>query len=201
MFQDEDIHKKSSFRNSKSAVCLNRSHFEPVELVFQQRLCAGSSLNYSVCALFDFRFLLSLWKFTTWQKRCLVVMYLIFFHDLDLYTWGFEPHHFSFGCQRNLFSSIMPIPNSCPNDRLTMLYRIQHGLVDIHSDSYLQQSDRRTRGEHRLYQERTGSETYSYSFFPRTIRDWNMLPSRTTSAPTLEGFRANLAVCHPVSSY
>ena len=57
------------------------------------------------------------------------------------------------------------------NDRLTMLYRIQHGLVDLHPDSYLQQSDRRTRGEHRLYQKRIGSETYSYSFFPRTIRD------------------------------
>ena len=28
------------------------------------------------------------------------------------------------------------------NHRLTMLYRIQHGLVDIHPDSYLQQSDR-----------------------------------------------------------
>ena len=26
------------------------------------------------------------------------------------------------------------------NDRLTMLYRIQHGLVDVHPDSYLQQS-------------------------------------------------------------
>ena len=87
------------------------------------------------------------------------------------------------------------------NDRLTMLYRIQHGLVDIQPDSYLQQSDRRTRGEHRLYQERIRSETYSYSFFPRTIRDWNMPPSGTTSAPTLEGFRASLTVCHPVSSY
>ena len=95
----------------------------------------------------------------------------------------------------------IPFQTRRRNDRLTMLYRIQHGLVDIHSDSYLQQSDRRTRGEHRLYQIRTGSETYSYSFFQRTIRDWNMLPSRTTSAPTLEGFRTNLAVCHPVSSY
>ena len=84
------------------------------------------------------------------------------------------------------------------NDRLTMLYRIQHGFVNIHPDSYLQQSDRRTRGEHRLYQERIGSETYSYSFFPRTIRDWNMLHSGTTSAPTLEGFKANLTVWHPV---
>ena len=84
------------------------------------------------------------------------------------------------------------------NDRLNMLYRIQHGLVDIHPDSYLQQSDRQTRGEHRLYQEKTGSETYSYSFFPRTIRDWNMLPSGTTSAPTLEGFRAK-PCCLPPS--
>ena len=30
-----------------------------------------------------------------------------------------------------------------------MLYRIQHGLVDIQPDSYLQKSDRRTSGEHK----------------------------------------------------
>ena len=107
------------------------------------------------------------------------------------------------GCVTGMVNKLQweSLETSRRNDRLTMLYRIQHGLVDIHPDSYLQQSDRRTRGEHRLYQERTGSETYSYSFSPRTIRDWNMLPSRTTSAPTLEGFRANLAVCQPVSSY
>ena len=78
------------------------------------------------------------------------------------------------------------------NAQLTMLYRIQHGLVNIQPDRYLQHSERRTRGEHRLSQERIGSETYSNSFFPRTIRDWNMLPSGTTSAQLLEGFRQTL---------
>ena len=87
------------------------------------------------------------------------------------------------------------------NDRLTMLYGIQHELVNIQPDRYLKHSDRRTRGEHRLYQERIGSETYSYSFFPRTIRDWNMLPSGTTSVQSLEEIRANLTFCHPVSHY
>ena len=84
------------------------------------------------------------------------------------------------------------------NDRLTMLYRIQHGLVDIHPDSYLQQSDRRTRGEHRLFEERIGSETYSYSFFPRTIRDWNMLPSENNISADTGGIQGK-PYCLPPS--
>ena len=105
------------------------------------------------------------------------------------------------GCVSNMVNQLQweSLESRRRTDRLMMLYKIQNGLVDIQPDSFIQQSDRRTRGEHRLYQERIGKESYNNSFFPRTIRDWNMLPSQTTSAPTLEGFRANLTVCYPVS--
>ncbi|CAG2240211.1 unnamed protein product [Mytilus edulis] len=53
-------------------------------------------------------------------------------------------------------------------------------------------TDLRTRGIGRFYQERTKSETYGQSFFPKTIRDWNQLPAKTTSADSIEGFRAAL---------
>ena len=80
------------------------------------------------------------------------------------------------------------------SSRLQMLYKIQHGLVDINKDSYMKQSDSRTRGANRLFQERTTHEVYYNSFFLRTIRDWNQLPLHVISANSLGEFRAGLAV-------
>ena len=79
------------------------------------------------------------------------------------------------------------------SSRLQILYKIQHGLVDMNKDSYMKQSDSRTRGANQLFQERTTHEVYN-SFFPRTIRDWNQLPLQVISANSLEEFRAGLAV-------
>ena len=78
------------------------------------------------------------------------------------------------------------------NNRLGMLFKIQHGEVDIDKDQYLIPNDNRTRGKDRFFQERTKHDSYGQSFFPRTIRDWNQLPTQTTSATTVEGFRAAL---------
>ena len=80
------------------------------------------------------------------------------------------------------------------SSRLQMLYKIQHGLVDINKDSYMKQGDSRTRSASRLFQERTTHEVYYNSFFPRTIRHWNLLPLHVISANSLEEFRAGLAV-------
>lgn len=73
-----------------------------------------------------------------------------------------------------------------------MLFKIQHGLIDIERQQYIIPNDSRTRGIGRFYQERTKTETYGQSFFPKTIRDWNQLPAKTTSADSIEGFRAVL---------
>ena len=66
------------------------------------------------------------------------------------------------------------------SNRLCMLYKIKNGLIDIDSHQYIQANDSRTRGKDRLYQERTSSEAFGNSFFPKTIRDWNQLPANTT---------------------
>lgn len=78
------------------------------------------------------------------------------------------------------------------HDRLSMLYKMQHGLVDIPTDRYLSVSDSRTRGSSRFFQERITDTTYSNSFFPKTVRDWNRLPSRVVAAASLEEFRSLL---------
>lgn len=78
------------------------------------------------------------------------------------------------------------------NARLCMLHKIKHNLIDINKDEYLTPNDRRTRGADRYFQERTNCNIYAQTFFPKTIRDWNRLPASTTSANTVEGFRAAL---------
>ena len=78
------------------------------------------------------------------------------------------------------------------DSRLSMLYRIDHQLVDVKKETYLQSGDSKTRGSHKFYQERITSEVYGNSFFPRTVRDWNRLPHTVTAAETLEEFSGSL---------
>ena len=75
------------------------------------------------------------------------------------------------------------------NDRLTMLYKVSHGLVGINGAEYLTHSDnRRTRGSHQFKYQRQHIrlDVHKYSFFNRTIPEWNELPDETTSAPSLD---------------
>ena len=82
-----------------------------------------------------------------------------------------------------------------------MLYRIQHGLVDIPKEKYLHSRDSRTRGQHRFFQERIYDDNYKNSFFPRTVRDWNQLPARVVLATSLEEFRSLLRGRSTSSNY
>ena len=77
-------------------------------------------------------------------------------------------------------------------DRLTTLYKIWHGLVDMDTGDVLRLNDRRIRGQQRLYQPTANVKVYKDSFFPRTIQDWNRLPAVVTDSPTIEEFRAGL---------
>ena len=37
------------------------------------------------------------------------------------------------------------------------------------------------------------TEIYKYSFFPRTVKDWNMLTESAVSSKTVEGFKAAIS--------
>ena len=69
-------------------------------------------------------------------------------------------------------------------DRLTTLFKIQHGLVELDTD-VVYPGDKRTRGQHRLYQPAAKLSIYKNSFFPRTMREWNRLPTSVTDTTTI----------------
>ena len=62
--------------------------------------------------------------------------------------------------------------------------------MEVQPAIYYTSGDNRTRGGHRLRQIRATKEVYNNSFFPLSIRDWNLLPDTVAAAPTLEEFRA-----------
>ena len=77
--------------------------------------------------------------------------------------------------------------------RLVMLYKIYHDLVDINWRDYLTPHSSSTRGHSsRFYIPHTSSSTYTSSFFPRTIRDWNNLPVDPAVYLSLDAFKAAL---------
>jgi len=87
--------------------------------------------------------------------------------------------------------------------RLIMLFKIKHWLVDFpEASSIVKSNDRRTRGSQRLFQPFTNVTVHKQSFFPRTIWDWNNLPTSTSDITDIEAFKAALhtAVAAPPMS-
>ena len=73
--------------------------------------------------------------------------------------------------------------------RLVMMFKICHDLVDIERSTYLTPGDSRTRGAMKFLQPTATREVYNSSYFPRTIRDWNGIPSSVRTAKNIEAFR------------
>ena len=102
------------------------------------------------------------------------------------------------GCVTNMVQSLgwEYLQHRRYTDRLSMLFRIQHGLVDVTTD-YIQPNDTRTRGSQRLRQLQATKDVYKYSFYPRTISDCNGLPTTVTDVQTLQEFREGLSSLPP----
>ena len=73
------------------------------------------------------------------------------------------------------------------------LYKSIHGSASIPTD-HLRQPSRHTRqcGTDTFTPLSFRTSAYKYSFFPRTVTDWNALPDPVRSAPSTESFRAAL---------
>ena len=79
--------------------------------------------------------------------------------------------------------------------RLTLMYKLTHGLIDINTRKYLiQHSESRTRGSHqfKFRMPYANKDVFKISFFPHTIADWNGLPEAIVSSTSLETFKYRL---------
>ena len=80
--------------------------------------------------------------------------------------------------------------------RLTLLYKFFRSLVDVETNNYLLvNNETRTRGSY-SYKYRvpqTTKDVFKFSFFPRTIREWNLLPEEIVCSENLLQFRNNIS--------
>jgi hypothetical protein len=78
--------------------------------------------------------------------------------------------------------------------RLSNMYKLTHNLMDIDPTQYLTAGCRRTRSNHpyKYRQVQTSHNYYAYSYFPRTIVQWNRLPGNIVLTENLEAFRGAL---------
>ena len=56
-------------------------------------------------------------------------------------------------------------------------------------------TETRTRGSHdfKYFVEHTSNDVFKYSYFPRTVREWNSLPSDIVTAKSLDIFKNKLS--------
>ena len=76
-----------------------------------------------------------------------------------------------------------------------MIFKIVNDLVNIPAEEYLSPASTRTRALHskKLRQYPAKSDTFKYSFFPRTIPAWTSLPATIAEAPDLVHFKQGLS--------
>ena len=104
------------------------------------------------------------------------------------------------GCVTNMVQSLgwESLQHRRYTDRLSMLFRIQHGLVDVTTD-YIQPNDTRTRGFQRLRQLQATKDIYKYSFYPvLSVTGIDCLPLLLTSRLSRNLGKAS-QVCLPSS--
>lgn len=80
------------------------------------------------------------------------------------------------------------------HSQLIMFYKITNNLVKINIPPVFHPPTVRTRRSNQLkfIQPHSRINTYLYSFYPRSIRVWNLLPITIIRAPDLADFKASL---------
>ena len=78
--------------------------------------------------------------------------------------------------------------------RLTMFHKATNGeeVLTLPPTAPPSTGDNRTSHDLQFTQPRARTETYIYSYFPRTIRIWNILPASVVYAPNADIFKSRL---------
>ena len=77
--------------------------------------------------------------------------------------------------------------------RLSITYKMEHNLIDIPLDHYIQHNTRSSRKhDSQFLQIRYSANIFGNSFSPTTIKEWNSLPLNTASSESLNSFQNNL---------
>ena len=79
-------------------------------------------------------------------------------------------------------------------NKINTLYKIVNGTLAVEIPNYFRQKERQTRNYHPLKFINAGCRTniYKYSFFPRSVKEWNELPETIIEGANTEAFKLAL---------
>ena len=79
--------------------------------------------------------------------------------------------------------------------KIIMMFKIVNDMIHIQPDvPIIYTTGTNTRGHHlKMQQPATRIDVYLHSFFPSTVKLWNLLPSNLIDSPSLDSFKCNLA--------
>ena len=91
-----------------------------------------------------------------------------------------------------------PLDQRRVDSRIIMLYKVTYDLVAIPASQYLTRNTRLSRHIHPLSYRQipTLKDYYRFTFFPRSIINWNALPAHILVLPTFTQFKS--AVCQVI---
>ena len=78
---------------------------------------------------------------------------------------------------------------------LTLLYKLSHNLVNINTEEHLiPKREKRTRNSHgfKYRMPKVSKDVFKFSFFPRSITEWNSLATDLVNCTSLSDFKLNL---------
>ena len=80
--------------------------------------------------------------------------------------------------------------------RLSFMYKLCHNLTDFSVEGHFKQNnERRTSGSNDFFKfvvPRVKKDSFQFSFFPRTINEWNSFPKDKVNATSFKSFRSML---------
>ena len=85
-----------------------------------------------------------------------------------------------------------PLRNRREAHRLTCMYKMMNGQLDIDYRAYTSPKPDRCRRGHsnQFIVPSAGSDVYANSFFPRTLKAWNELPEKVVTKTPPHTFKA-----------
>ena len=88
-----------------------------------------------------------------------------------------------------------PLAHRRREQRLILLFKIINDLVAIPATDHIAFNTRPPRSRHnkQIKVIAADSEIYRNSFFPRTIKDWNLLPESAVNSDTVNSFKSSIS--------
>ena len=114
------------------------------------------------------------------------------------------PHKYTAGPQPSATDMVnqlgwIPLKDRRHDTRITLLYKVTNNLIEVPLEYHpVPNNTRESRRVHKQQFVRLQAEndTFKYAFIPRTIVDWNKLPSSIVEAESLEDLKARLVSSH-----